>query len=89
MAKKEEQFELFIDDRSIALSSASPVCTSCVHLLDPSMHTCQAFIKIPDVIWDGKIKHRELYKGDGGILYRRITEDELDQQLAEAKSLLT
>ncbi len=80
--------EIFIDDRSVINSSASSTCTSCVRLQDPVTRRCQAFERIPDVIWNGKIKHRVPYRGDGGITYKRITEEELNTLIKEAEALL-
>ncbi len=76
------------DDRIYENIPVSPVCTSCSRFEDVLTKTCQAFPSgIPDPIWSGRIKHKVSYRGDLGILYKKITTEELNIILNETKLL--
>jgi hypothetical protein len=93
MGKKridQEQPDQFLDDTGIMTARDVPkTCISCSRLVDMNLRRCQAFKVIPDPIWNGKVRHRQPYAGDGGLQWKKITQEELDEQLKEAKSLLT
>ena len=65
----------FTIDKSLALSTYSPVCTTCKYVSDDlAERTCAAFPKgIPDVIWKGENKHIKSFPGDNGIQYEEAT----------------
>ena len=49
----------------------STPCISCVHK-HSGFPTCDAYPRgIPTIILDGKFQHRTIYRGDGGIVYKR------------------
>lgn len=73
------------DDRPTAISSMSPTCSFCSRLQDPFNRRCTAFENIPMQIWSGKIKHTQPYKGDNGFIFKRITDEELNEHLIEAR----
>jgi hypothetical protein len=53
----------------------SPVCARCEQLISGPDHSCKAFDKIPSAIWNGKNKHKDPFKGDHGIRFKkRISE---------------
>ena len=57
-------------------SYSTPICNKCKHYIDGI--TCKAFKKIPDEILDVKNNHNKPFKGDNGIQFEPI-EDENDR----------
>ena len=79
-----------LDDRIYRNIPMSLVCADCIHLTSVLNRTCEAFPQeIPRPIWTNKIRHKQPYKGDNGIIYKRMTDKELKRQIKEAEALLT
>jgi len=78
---------ILINDRSIAEYATSPVCSFCSRLRDGVTRTCDAFINIPDSIWSGKIKHKEPYVGDNGLMFVEITKKDIEAKILSTKKI--
>lgn len=64
-----------IDDRELDEIQYSPTCVGCKHIKNFGIdHSCKAFRRIPDEIWEGRNKHRKPYPGDHGIRFEPVGE---------------
>ncbi len=72
-----------LDDKSIHRRYSSVVCSNCFNLVDIVNRSCLAFQSpeiIPDDIWKGKNTHKKSVEGDDGILFTKVTEDNIVQR---------
>ena len=63
-----------LDDREIKEKTFSPVCHKCQRLRDMDKRKCEAFSRIPSLIWNGENNHKEPFKGDNGLLFKPFKE---------------
>jgi hypothetical protein len=82
-----EQNTFYNDDKDISRESTSPVCSFCKRLRDQVDRKCEAFRTIPKSIWDGKIKHKEPYPGDNGLMFVQITLQDIEERIASTKRI--
>ena len=62
------------DDRDVI---TSPICDDCRHASYTERRKCAAFPnRIPLDIWCGNLSHNEPVKGDNGIVFEPMTEDD-------------
>ena len=64
-------------DREFNMPKYSPVCCLCRWLEDIQGHRCKAFPGgIPGTIWRGQNNHTEAVRGDNGIRFEPIPNEE-------------
>lgn len=64
---------MILDDSELNKIIYSPVCARCANLTSGPDHTCKAYKRIPDKIWNGEDDHKSPFPGDNGILFSSRT----------------
>lgn len=80
-----------IDNRQAVYGLLSPVCSFCKHWIEDGEQHCKAYKKpfsIPLVIWTGSNRHRKPFKGDNGIQFEPIEEEEAKSRVQESVETL-
>lgn len=83
--------EGIINDRMPVYGPFSPVCTFCKHWIEDAEQHCKAYKKpfsIPLVIWTGSNRHRKPFKGDNGIQFESIEEEEAKSRVQKSVETL-